>query len=336
MATLVTGGTGFVGSNIVRELAHRGHEVVSLDVGAPDALNHGYLGDLASRVTFVTGSILDPSDLDSLRENYAIEKIVHAAVFTVNRVSLETARSKDIVDINIAGTANVLEMARQIVPERFIYISSGSMYGMARAPDQYFNEDDPSRADSLYGITKAASEVITQRYGELHGFPTASLRLSTPYGPMERVTGHRDNMSVPHQWTGRLVRGEPIVVDSADFGRDYTYVLDIASAIATVVDAPGLPHDRYNITAGRWVTGHNIQQALADLFPEAQFPEAQVLEARFPEAAASAESGGDVYPGRGPLSGHRLWRDFGWTPQYDLAAGLAHYVQWRRESGFSD
>ncbi len=326
MATLVTGGTGFVGSNIVRELASRGHEVVSLDVSPADALNLDYLGDLASRVTHVTGSILNPSDLAALRDTYRIDKIVHAAVFTVNREDLETARSRDIVDINIVGTANVLDMARETRPERFIYVSSGSMYGMARSPDQFFNEDDPSRADTLYGVTKAASEAITQRYGELHGFKTASLRLSTPYGPMERVTGHRDNMSVPHQWTGRLVRGEPVVVDESEFGRDYTYVLDIASGIATVLDAPSLPHDRYNITNGVWVTGSQIQRTLAELYPDIK-----LIDGPTP-AAASASSP----PGRGPLSGFRLWRDFGWTAQYDLAAGLRHYVDWRRRSGFMD
>ena len=326
MATLVTGGTGFVGSNIVKELATRGHDVVSLDVSAADALNRDYLGELESRVTFVTGSILNPSDLDALRQSYPIERIVHAAVFTVNRVDLETARSRDIVEINVAGTANVLEMARHIQPQRFIYISSGSMYGMARASDQYFNEDDPSRADTLYGMTKAASEAITQRFGELHGFATASLRLSTPYGPMERVTGHRDNMSIPHQWTGRLLRGEPIAVDNSGEGRDFTYVLDIASGIATVLDAPELPHDRYNITNGVWVTGQQIQQTLAELYPDV----------RLVEDGADPVANVSTSPARGPLSGYRLWHDFGWRPRYDLAAGLKHYVDWRRESGFLD
>ena len=326
MVILVTGGTGFVGSNIVRELALRGHEVVSLDIGPADSLNYQYLGDLASQVTFVAGNILEPADLESLRQSYRIEKIVHAAVFTVNRTDLETARSKDIVDINIAGTANMLEMARLISPERFVYISSGSMYGMTRSPDQYFNEDDPSRADTLYGITKAASEAITQRYGELHGFPTVSLRLSTPYGPMERVTGHRDNMSVPHQWTGKLLRGEPIAFDKSGFGRDYTYVLDIASAIATVVDSNDLPHDRYNITNGVWVTCDHIQRTLAELFPEVR-----LVDEEHDSGSAAAAT-----PTRGPLSGYRLWHDFGWTPQFDLAAGLTHYVEWRRETGFLD
>ncbi len=325
MATLVTGGAGFVGSNIVKELASRGHDVVSLDVSPADSLNRQYLGDLAARVNFLTGSILEPTDLTALSSSFPIETIVHAAVFTVNRPELETARSRDIVEINVTGTANVLELARSVPPRRFVYISSGSMYGMTRAPDQFFNEDDPSRADTLYGITKAASEAVTQRYGELHGFPTVSLRLSTPYGPMERVTGHRDNMSLPYQWTGQALRGEPIAVDHSNFGRDYTYVLDIAAAIGTVVDAPELPHDRYNVTNGVWVTGGEIQRRLAEIFPETQ------LVAESPAGGAAAAG-----PTRGPLSGYRLWRDLGWTPRYDLTEGLTHYIQWRRESGFMD
>lgn len=329
MVTVVTGGTGFVGSNIVKELASRGHEVVCLDVSPADSLNLEYLGDLASRVSFVTGSILNTADLDALRESYQIEKIVHAAVFTVNREDLETARSKDIVDINVTGTANMLEMARLIGPERFVYISSGSIYGLTREPDQICNEDDAPRPDDLYGMTKLASEAVARRYGQLHGFRTVSLRLTTSYGPMERVSGHRDTMSTPCQWTGKMLRGEPIVLDHSDFGRDYTYVLDLASAIATVLDAPELPHHAYNVTNGVWVTGGEIQRKLAALFPETQLVDAD------PDASSGAAFAA-LRPTRGPLSGYRLWHDFRWTPDYDLTDGLTHYVRWRQEFGFLD
>lgn len=326
MATLVTGGVGFVGANIVKELAARGHEVVSLDVLPPDALLTDFLGELADRVQLVTGSILDPAALDALRSAHTFEKIVHAAVFTVNRTDLETARSKDILDINLAGTGNLLEMARLCDVQRFVYVSSGAAYGLCREPDQTYNEDDAPQPGNLYGITKFASELLTRRYGELHGFSTASLRLSTPYGPMERVTGHRGNMSTPYQWTGQLLRSEPIERNDSDHGRDYTYVLDTASAVATVVDAADLPHDLYNVTNGMPVTEGQIQRTLAELFPETQLIP--------PNAAQTA--GSSLGPTRGPLSGYRLWHDLGWTPQYDLAAGLTDYVRWRRESGFLD
>ena len=326
MATLVTGGTGFVGVNIVKELAARGHDVVSLDVMPPDSLTLQFLGELTSRVTFLTGDILDTKGLDALRSSHAIDRIVHAAVFTVNRTDLETGRSKDILDINLTGTGNLLEMARVVGVQRFVYISSGAAYGLTRDPDQTYNEDDPTQPGNLYGITKFASECLARRYGQLHGFDTVSLRVSTPYGPMERVTGHRSNMSTPYQWTGQMLRGEPIAIDRSDHGRDLTYVLDTASAVAAVVDASNLPHDLYNITNGVPITGGEIQRKLAAIFPGTR-----LVESESQEHTAAA-----LGPTRGPLSGYRLWHDLGWTPQYDLAEGLTHYVQWRRESGFLD
>ena len=324
MATLVTGGVGFVGANIVKELAARGHDVVSLDVLPVDELLTGFLGELAARVTFVHGDILDVAALDALRSAHRFERIVHAAVFTVNRTDLETARSKDILDINLTGTGNLLEMARLCDVDRFVYISSGAAYGLTRDPDQTYNEDDAPQPGNLYGITKFASEQLTRRYGELHGFSTVSLRLSTPYGPMERVTGHRGNMSTPFQWTGQMLRGEPIESNDSDHGRDYTYVLDTATAVATVVDAAHLPHDLYNVTNGMPVTEGQIQSALVDLFPATQL------------IPSESPAGSSLGPTRGPLSGYRLWHDLGWTPQYDLTAGLSDYVHWRRESGFLD
>ena len=189
MATLVTGGTGFVGANIVKELAGASHQVISLDLNSPDELMRSFLGDRSSQVTFITGDILNRTFLEHtlLEPTLGIDKIVHAAVYTVNRISLETERSREIVDINITGTTNLLELARRLRVQRFVYVSSGAAYGAAGAPDQTFNEDAAPRPDFLYGITKYTSELLTRRYGELHQLSTASVRLSTPYGPMERI-----------------------------------------------------------------------------------------------------------------------------------------------------
>ncbi len=178
---------------------------------------------------------------------------------------------------------------------------------------------------TLYAITKYTSELLTQRYGELHGFSTASVRLSTPYGPMERTTGHRAVMSVFHDWTGQAIRGEDIHVDNLDVGRDYTYVSDIADGIRTVLDAPSLPHHLYNLTAGVWLTYRTI---LAQI--QASIPGTRVVEAANTQGQPEAL---DIF--RGPLSGHRLYQDLKWTPKYDLRAGLEDYFRWRRESGYS-
>ncbi len=324
MATLVTGGTGFVGANILKELARSGHDIVCFDLSGPDRLLEGFLGDEYSRVTFVQGDILDREKVEGLGVDHRIDKIVHAAVYTVNRVELETRRSRAVVDINIEGTTNLLELARTLQVNRFVYVSSGAVYGAAGPGDQTLNEDTPAAPQNLYGITKYASEMLTRRYGELHRISTASVRLSTPYGPMERVTGHRAVMSVFYNWTGQAVRGETIQAEDLEQGRDYTYVADIAGGIRAVLDAPVLPHDLYNITAGIWLTFREILAQLQQLAPSTQVNE--VAAAQSHGAAAS----------RGPLSGHRLFNDLGWTPNYDLKAGLSEYLQWRRDAAFLD
>ena len=323
MATLVTGGTGFVGANIVRDLAQNGHHVVSLDLNEPDELLLEFLGHSSRHAVFVQGDIVDRESVARLADSHFIDKIVHAAVYTVNREALETDRSRDVIAINIEGTANILELARTQQVTRFVYVSSGAVYGSALPGDQTLNEDTPPDPGNLYGITKFASEMLTRRYGELHGISTASVRLSTPYGPMERVTSHRAVMSVFYDWTGRALRGETIIAEDMDQGRDYTYVADIAEGLRAVLDAPSLPHNLYNITAGTWVTFQEILERVVELFPSTQveFPAASQVKSSY---------------GRGPLSGHRMFEDLGWTPKYDLKAGLAAYIQWREEANFTD
>ena len=331
MATLVTGGTGFVGANIVRELAREGHEVVCYDVAPADDLTRQFIAQWADGITFEQGDIRDREAVEGLADKHRIDKIIHAATYTVNQHQLEVERGRDVVGINVEGLANVLELARISGAQRVVYVSSGAAYGLAAPADQTYSEDMPVAPDSMYGITKYAGELITRRYGELYGFSTVAVRLSTPYGPMERVTGHRAVMSALYQWTGQLSRGEPLQVDAGSFdpndGRDYTYVVDTARGLQAILDAPELPHDLYNLTSGPWITYREILETLAELSPGSPAPAIPASDAAA-SATASVSS-------RGPLSGHRLWQDLGWQPQYNLRAGLTDYLQWRRESGFT-
>ena len=326
MATLVTGGTGFVGLNIVKELAVSGHQVVSFDLRPPDALAEDFLRSHNSQIQFALGDVLDRETIAGLVDQHSIDKIVHAAVYTVNDVRLETESSQEIIDINIAGTTNLLELARTAKTTRFVYVSSGSAYGTAAPPDQTLNETTPPAPQNLYGITKYVSELLTRRYGQLHQISTASVRLSTPYGPMERVTRHRAVMSMVYDWTRQVARGEDIRARDLDQGRDYTYVADIADGIRTILDAPNLPHDLYNLTNGVWFTFRQILEALQEVSPGI----------RVVELPLSEPGGQQGAPLRGPLSGHRIFADLNWLPKYDLRAGLTEYLQWRRDSGFHD
>ncbi len=325
MSTLVTGGTGFVGSNIVKTLAQRGHQVVCFDIAPPNDLLTRYIQPWAGQVTFIQGDILDPTSLEQI-EDHTIDKIVHAAVFTGVLPEVEASRRRSIVDINVMGTTNLLELARRIKPLRFLYVSSGSVYGDCPEGEETLREESELHPHTLYELTKYTSELLTRRFGEIHGFPTVATRLSSPYGPMERVTGHRANQSVIKDLTGRVVRGEPIAAGAQSLGRDYTYVADIAGGICSVLDAANPSNFAYNVSSGRWVSLGDIIDALKELRPGIQVS----------EASPGGDDEASYGDSRTRMDVARLREDIGFTAQYDLAAGLDAYLQWREEYGFRD
>jgi nucleoside-diphosphate-sugar epimerase len=319
MTTLVTGGTGFVASNIVRTLAEQGEQVVSFDLVAPDDLLRSYIKPWAERVTFVEGDLLSRDELERVFE-HDIKRIVHAAVFTGLFPDIEAGRSRDIVAINVMGTTSVLEIAHKLSVDRFLYVSSGAVYGDDHS-DKALTEESTPRPHTLYAVTKYASELLTRRYGELHRFPTVSVRLGSPYGPMERVTGHRANQSLLKEWTGNIVRGEPIEAGDRSMERAFSYVLDIAGGICAVLNAPSLAYDVYNISTGEQVSLARIITVLRDLYPGLQ-----VLDR--PEAG--------LPQGGRNLSKQRLVSDVGYCPRYDLRSGLEEYLTWRRINNFKE
>ena len=322
MATLVTGGTGFVGSNIVRALAERGHNVVCLDLTAADDLVRGHMEPWSQRVTFVQGDILNEDDIERAGGS-GIDKIVHAAVFTGILPEIERDRSRSIVDINHMGTTNLLELARRRSVGRFVYVSSGSVYGDELDPNQVLDEDTtPPNPRSLYAVGKYTSELLTRRYGELHSFQTASVRLGGPYGAMERVSGHRANQSLMKQWTGNIVRGESIEVGDRAMNRSWTYVADIAAGVCAVLDAPKLSHDVYN---NSWAGSTTLGEVIA------------VLEELHPGLSVKDVPGQDDVSGRANIMDvSRIRDDVGFVAKYDLASGLREYLTWRETTGFSE
>ena len=325
MATLVTGGTGFVGSNIVKVLAQQGHKVVSVDIAPPDEMVRRYTADAADNIVWVEGDILNRQTLSDAVEGRDIDKIIHAAVYTGTRADVEIDDSHRIVDINTRGTLNLLDLARQLSVNRFVYVSSGGVYAGKRLADVPLREDAHLFPINLYDITKYACEMLSERYGDLHGFQTASVRLSAPYGPMERVTGHRAVMSQVYEWTGKAIRGEPIDFSRDTPDRDFTYVVDTASAIVAVLDAPTLKRRIYNIGRGRKVTIGEMIDAIQKVCPSVAFVGSR----------EEVESAPAPKYGRGPMDVSRL-TDLGFVARHDIEMGLRKYMAWREEFGFRD
>ena len=331
MATLVTGGTGFIGANIVSDLALRGHQVISLDVMPVNDMVRGYLEPWRESVTWMEGDILDKRDLERLADAAQIDKIIHAAAHTPYLGDLERADARRTVDINLFGTVNLLDLARRVGATRFLFCSSIAVYGGDIPALLPLREDIPLKPTGIYHITKVASELLTARYGELYGFDGVSVRYATNFGPMERVTPFRHAMSMPFEWVGKALRGEyiePLPMGRGQtaghgFGEDFPYVKDTASAIGALIDAPHLKYTEYNISTGHRVYLHEMIAAMREVYPKVKFVEPIPRE--------------DSSIGLGyTLDVTRMQSDVGFMYQYDLISGLRDYIKWRQEVNFLD
>jgi UDP-glucose 4-epimerase len=326
MPTLVTGGVGFAGSNIVKALAEAGHEVVSLDVAPVDALAQRYLEPWKGRVQWLQCDILDRQGLNDLASKHKFDKVVHAAAFTGSRPETERSQGQRILDINITGTVNVVEMAMRAGVRRFLYVGTAGVYTGPRSPKDVLKEDVKLFPDSFYGISKLASEMIVGKYGQVHGFETVGVRMTSLYGPMERVSGHRSNLSLPTQWTRAAIRGEPVDMSLTSQDRDFIYAPDAARAIQTALDAPASKHKHgsysvYNVGHGRRVTTDEMVEAMKQAWPKASFKGGKPpVEEDYRRAL--------VDTGR--------LRELGYTPEHDIVRGLKAYMKWRSEFSYKD
>jgi UDP-glucose 4-epimerase len=152
------------------------------------------------------------------------------------------------------GTVAMLDWARTLPDfKRFIYVSSGAVYkhhGPDR-PGEPLPEDGYVMPRRLYGISKLASELIAERYGDLFGLSTASVRPSSVYGPMDRVTASRNMHHVPHRIARLALDGAGRVrVNTLDAVGDYVHAEDVARAIVSLLHAPRLRYGSYNVACG--------------------------------------------------------------------------------------
>ena len=330
MATLVTGGTGTIGSNLVRELASRGHDVISLDIEPVSEIGLKDVEPWAGRITWVQGDVVDQGALEKVAAMANIDKIIHTAAYT----SYGDAEKDDwqrVIEINLEGTISMLDLAHRLTVKRFLFISSAGVYAGSHPEDQPLKEDMPLNPRNTYRITKFAGEGLTRRFGELYGLDTATLRLSHNWGPMERVTPYRAHLALPYVWTRSVVRGEPI--EATPFGSGLTegrlfnvempYVRDSVACVAIALDAPELSHQVYNISTGHPTGLHEMVAAMREACPEATFVEP------IPREDGSIEH-------RRVLDVTRMREDLGFVPKYDMVSALRDYIKWRRDLNFMD
>lgn len=264
MTLLVTGATGFVMSVLARHWLERdpAAQVVVLDASPLDAAAERYFAPFTSRLSVVVADVTQPETWRAALARHRITHIVHGATITpLSRGTVAEAKREPeaenparIIDVNVMGTVAMLEWARQLATlESFIYVSSGAVYkhhGPDR-PGEPLPEDGYVMPRRLYGISKLASELTTERYGDLFGLPTASVRLSSVYGPMDRVTASRNFRHVPNRIAHMALDGVKCArVNTLDAVGDYIHAEDVASGIVSLLRTQHLRYSAYNIACG--------------------------------------------------------------------------------------
>ena len=262
MRALVTGGAGFIGSNLVDGLVARDHEVTVLDdlsTGKHENLHPA----MAAGAELIEADVRDPSAVGDVVDRAEPEVIFHlAAQIDVRKSATDPAAD---ARINVEGTINVLAAARAAGVRRFVNTSTGgAVYGEGRivpAP-----EDHPVAPEAPYGQSKFAAEGYCELFGRLHGLSTISLRYGNVYGPRQDPLGEAGVIAI---FCGRLIAGErPVVFGDGLQTRDYIHVDDVVTANLAAVDSDA--SGPVNIGTGMETTVLQLVEALAPL-AEASF-----------------------------------------------------------------
>lgn len=323
MTTLVTGATGFACVHIVRALADAGERVIALDLAPPDAVVLAYLATVQARVQFVTGDVRDADAMLALAREHGVDRFVHGAAITPTP-EVEKADPRQIIDVNLMGTVNLLEVARQVGARRFVFTSSSGVYAPSPASTRVLTEASPVQAEGLYTICKLACEAILERYRALFGLSTVTGRMSSIYGPMERATATRRRPSTICSLVRACLTQQTVVVRGRQYRRTFTRAEDAASIWRDLTLAGKLEHNIYNVSAG-------IAYSLDEVLEALQKAETSF---RFSYAGQGQEADVEITPSgeRPALDMQRARDEFGFEPAHTLDTGIESYLAWAREN----
>lgn len=301
MRALVTGGAGFIGSNLVDALVDRGDEVLIVDTFTTGK-RENIVAAIAAGVAVAEVDVCDGNALADAVRSFAPEVIFHLAA----QIDVRKSLSDPVFDatVNILGTINVLEAARSCGVKRVINTSTGgAIYGetdLLPTP-----EGTPPRPKAAYGQSKYGAEGYCELYNQLHGVSTVSLRYGNVYGPRQDPLGEAGVIAI---FCGKLRTGEqPTIYGDGTQTRDYVYVGDVVRA--NIAAAQSEVTGPVNIGTGKEVSVLDIVQALAALKPQTSFTP-NFEPARLGEVQRSV------------LATDRAHNDLGWQPTVAFGDGL--------------
>lgn len=303
MKCLVTGGAGFIGSNLVDALLVRGDEVTVVDdlsTGRRENLEPA----LAAGAELAELDIRDAAALSGLAAERQPETVFHLAA----QIDVRKSVADPAFDaaVNVGGTANVLEAARAAGTGRVVFVSTGgAIYGEGEGQQLPLEESAPIAPLSPYGQSKHAGEGYLALYERLYGISGVALRLGNVYGPRQDPLGEAGVIAI---FCGALRSGaRPTVYGDGTQTRDYIYVGDVVAAALAAAGSEAT--GALNVGTGRETTVLELVEALGQLGGASNF-EAQFAPPRTGEVQRIA------------LDAGRAERELGWRPRTDLSEGL--------------
>lgn len=309
MKILVTGGAGFIGSNLVERLLADGHAVEVVDefndFYDPE-IKRANLVAVADRVAVHAVDIRDADAVKRIVGSGQFDAIVHLAARAGVRPSIK--EPKLYIETNITGTFNLLEAARQAGVKRFINASSSSVYGVLKTAP-FHEELCLNQTISPYAATKLAGEQLCSNYSHLYGMRTISLRFFTVYGPRQRP-----DLAI-HKFTKLIHEGKPIdQYGDGSTRRDYTFVDDILQGIVACLTYEGQLCDVFNLGESQTTTLSELIAAI-----ETALGKKAVIN-RLPEQ-----------PGDVPLTYADITKSrqlLGYRPTTKISEGIPKFVDW--------
>ncbi len=299
---LVTGGAGFIGSHIVRGLLSRGDNVVVLDnlsTGRPSNLSE-------LEVEFIEGDIRDKDVVGQAMR--AVDVVFHQAAYVSSPASLE--EPEGCYEINLIGSVNILNAAREAGVRRVVMASSAAVYGEAEGP---VREEDGADPGTPYAASKLAMEEAAKLYTHTFQVPTICLRYFNVYGPRQSLESAYA-AAIPIFITAMLGKEPPTIYGDGGQIRDFVYVDDVVQANYLASEVEGSEGGVFNIASGDSISITTLVEILGGLIPEA------------PASVQAPPRKGDIYASLANIS--YAERALGYHPRIDLEDGLKHTVQW--------
>jgi UDP-glucose 4-epimerase len=311
---VVTGGAGFIGSELVRQLAARGERVVIID-NLVNGKRENVADVLSRHVTLLETDVRDIAAVaPHLRDARAV---YHLACLGV-RHSVHSPQENH--DVNATATLTLLAASRQADVPRFVYVSSSEIYGGVQSTPilgDAISEDHPAFPCTVYGGSKLAGESYARAYFRTYGYPTVVVRPFNTYGPRSHHEG--DSGEVIPKFLLRCLAGRPMIVfGDGSQSRDFTFVSDTAAGIQLAGEHPQAVGQTLNIGSGTDVTIAELAKTVAAVTGT---PNAEIVH--------DEPRPGDVYRLIADVSRARAL--LGFEPRVSMSDGLERLLQWYRD-----